>query len=130
MRLSIIPCDNSVYIDGVSYLDIDMTWVPKIEGKEVHAVQWSNGEGEVEFVGNFENLKIKKLGVFEQAIELWNAKKTEYDKLKQQRLDEEERLKKEQEELQKQMFITASVDDEEDEDGDLFFDIEELLKEI
>ena len=130
MRLTIIPCDKSVYIDGVAYLDIDMTWISEIEGKQVHAVQWYDGEGEVEFVGNFENLKIKKLGVFEQAIELWNAKKTESDKLEQQRLEEEERLKKEQEELQKQMFIAASVDDEEDEDNELFFDIEELLKEI
>ena len=98
MRLSIIPCDKAVYVDGLSYLDIDMTWIPEIEGKKVHAVQWYNGEGEVEFVGNFENLKIKKLGVFEKAVELWNVKKKEFDKLEQQRLEEENRFIREQEE--------------------------------
>jgi hypothetical protein len=98
MRLSIIPCDQAVYIDGLSYLGIDMTWIPEIEGKKVHAVQWYNGEGEVEFVGNFENLKIKKLGVFEKAVELWNVKKKESDKLEQQRLEEENRFIREQEE--------------------------------
>jgi hypothetical protein len=98
MRLSIIPCDQAVYIDGLSYLGIDMTWIPEIEGKKVHAVQWYNGEGEVEFVGNFENLKIKKLGVFEKAIKLWNVKKKESDKLEQQRLEEENRFIREQEE--------------------------------
>jgi hypothetical protein len=98
MRLSIIPCDQAVYIDGLSYLGIDMTWIPEIEGKKVHAVQWYNGEGEVEFVGNFENLKIKKLGVFEKAVELWNVKKKESDKLEQQRLEEEQKVIREQEE--------------------------------
>ena len=113
MRLSIIPCDKSVYIDGVSYLDVDMTWVPKIEGKEIHAVQWFNDEGEVEFVGNFENLKIKKLGVFEKAIKLWNAKKAEDDKLKQQQLEEEERLLMQQEEQKRaelEMFVQFELE--------------------
>jgi hypothetical protein len=113
MRLSIIPCDKSVYIDGVSYLDIDMSWVPKIEGKEVHAVQWSDNEGEVEFVGNFQNLKIKELGVFEKAIKLWNVKKSEAEKLQQQRLEEEERLLMEQEEQKRaelEMFVQFELE--------------------
>ncbi len=101
MRLSIIPCDQAVYIDGLSYLGIDMTWIPEIEGKKVHAVQWYNGEGEVEFVGNFENLKIKKLGVFEKAVELWNAKKKEIDELERQRLEEEQKVLMELEERKK-----------------------------
>jgi hypothetical protein len=113
MRLSIIPCDNSVYIDGVSYLNIDMTWVPKMEGKEIHAVQWFGNEGEVEFVGNFQNLKIKKLGVFEKAIKLWNDKKLEVEKLEQQRLEEEERLLMEQEEQKRaelEMFVQFELE--------------------
>ena len=81
MRLTIIPCDKSVYIDGVAYLDIDMTWIPTIEGKEIHAVQWSNDEGEIEFVGNFQNLKIETLGVFEKAIKLWKVQKEKSEKL-------------------------------------------------
>lgn len=116
MRLTIIPCDNSVYIDGLSYLDIDMTWIPEIEGKKVHAVQWYNGEGEVEFVGNFENLKIKKLGVFNKAVELWNARKKEFDKLQQQQLEEEQKVLRELEEqkrLETEMFIQFEIETRE-----------------
>ena len=127
MRLSIIPCDKAVYIDGLSYIDIDMTWIPEIEGKKVHAVQWYNGEGEVEFVGNFENLKIKKLGVFEKAVELWNAKKKEFDKLEQQRLEEEQKVLREQEErkrVEAEMFIQFEIETRELELQALEFEME------
>jgi hypothetical protein len=93
-----------------------MTWIPEIEGKKVHAVQWYNGEGEVEFVGNFENLKIKKLGVFEKAVELWNVKKKEFDKLEQQRLEEEQKVLREQEErkrVEAEMFIQFEIETRE-----------------
>jgi len=127
MRLSIIPCDKAVYIDGLSYIDIDMTWIPEIEGKKVHAVQWYNGEGEVEFVGNFENLKIKKLGVFEKAVELWNAKKKEFDKLEQQRLEEEQKVLREQEErkrVEAERFIQFEIETRELELQALEFEME------
>ena len=127
MRLTIIPCDKSVYIDGVAYLDIDMTWIPEIEGKKVHAVQWYNGEGEVEFVGNFENLKIKKLGVFKKAVELWNSKKKEFDKLEQPRLEEEQKVLREQEErkrVEAEMFIQFEIETRELELQALEFEME------
>ena len=127
MRLSIITCDKAVYIDGLSYIDIDMTWIPEIEGKKVHAVQWYNGEGEVEFVGNFENLKIKKLGVFEKAVELWNAKKKEFDKLEQQRLEEEQKVLREQEErkrVEAERFIQFEIETRELELQALEFEME------
>ena len=127
MRLSIIPCDKAVYIDGLSYIDIDMTWIPEIEGKKVHAVQLYNGEGEVEFVGNFENLKIKKLGVFEKAVELWNAKKKEFDKLEQQRLEEEQKVLREQEErkrVEAERFIQFEIETRELELQALEFEME------
>ena len=127
MRLSIIPCDKAVYIDGLSYIDIDMTWIPEIEGKKVHAVQWYNGEGEVEFVGNFENLKIKKLGVFEKAVEMWNAKKKEFDKLEQQRLEEEQKVLREQEErkrVEAERFIQFEIETRELELQALEFEME------
>ena len=85
MRLTIVPQDKTVIVDCVAY-DIDMDWVPEIEGKKVWAVQWIDSEGEVEFYGPSENLKITKLGVFQKAIDLWNMKKEEADKLEQQRL--------------------------------------------
>jgi len=113
MRLTIIPCDKSVYIDGVAYLDIDMTWIPTIEGKEIHAVQWSNDEGEIEFVGNFQNLKIETLGVFEKAIKLWKVQKEKAEKLEKQRIEEEERIIMQQEEqkrIESEMFLRFELE--------------------
>ena len=134
MRLTIITEDKTVLVNRVAYT-VDMDWVPEIEGKKVWAVQWFDSEGEVEFYGPSQSLKITKLGVFEKAIELWNLKKEEADKeadkLEQQRLEEEARLLAEQEELRKSMFTIVPDDEEEDdEEEDLFYDIEELLKEI
>jgi hypothetical protein len=162
MKLTIIPSDKSVYVNQIGYTNIDMTWVPIIDGKKVHAVQWLDDEGEIEFVGPHQNLKITKLDVFEQAIELWNEKKLEEETLLRQKLESEERHRKQEEERLRSQFI--GVDDEfevdvseldeygysekpyiapsethmppveplmyEDEDEDLFYDIEELLKEI
>lgn len=143
MRLSIIPADNRVYLDQVSYGDIDLSWIPEIDGKIVHAVQWLDGKGEIEFVGSHQNMKLDTLvlhGIcnFEQAIDLWNEKKEEEESLIQQRLLEEERLKiEEQERIQSQFLeafnqthLSTSNDEDEEDDENIFYDIEELLKEI
>jgi hypothetical protein len=144
MKLTIIPADNAVYIDEKCYLDIDLSWIPNIEDKKVHAIQWLDedddgiGEGEIEFVGPAQNLKITSLvleGVcsFEKAIGQWKAKKQEEDELFKKYLEEQERLKKEEEELRQVQFLETHIpasNNEEDEDEDLFYDIEELLKEI
>ena len=50
MRLTIIPSDGSIYVDCRGYTNLDLTWIPEIDGKKVHAVQWEDGQGEVEFV--------------------------------------------------------------------------------
>jgi hypothetical protein len=68
-------------MEGVGYSHMDLDWVPDIDGKKVHAVQWIDDSGEVEFVGPYENLKIGELGIFEKAIDLWNEKKEEEDAL-------------------------------------------------
>lgn len=134
MRLTIIPVDNTVYVEGIAYAGIDMTWIPEIDGKQIHAVQWYGGHGEIEFVGPEENLKIRELGQFQKAFDLWNEKQKEEELLKRKQLEEEERLRKEEEERRNQFLEThipaANTEDEEDEDEDLFYDIEELLKEI
>jgi hypothetical protein len=131
MRLTIIPEDRTVYIDRVSYGNIDMSWVPEIDGRKVHAVQWLDGEGEIELVNpTGPNVKITKLGVFEKAIDLWNEKKIEHEKLEQERLLEEERLKQEEIERVKSELLLTSGDDSDDGEDGLFYDIEELLKEI
>jgi hypothetical protein len=162
MRLTIIPSDGSIYVDGRGYTNLDLTWIPEIDGKKVHAVQWEDGQGEVEFVGHDQNLKIIDLGVFKQAIDIWSERKEEEESLIRQKLELEEKHRKEEEERLRSQFI--DIDDEyaidvdaldeygfsekpyipptenhippidpilnEEEDEDLFYDIEELLKEI
>jgi hypothetical protein len=145
MRLTIIPSDKTVYVDCVAYGDIDLSWLPPIDGKTIHAVQWygDQGEGEVEFVGPHQNLKITSLGVenvcsFERAIEQWNVRREEEEAIIQARLEEEERLKKEAEEMLQAQFLfefnkthlPTEGEEVDDEEEDLFYDIEELLKEI
>lgn len=76
MRLSIISIDGTVCIDGVCYLGLDLSWIPV----DVHAVQWYNTYGEVEFIDNSPNVKIDSLGIYEQAIDSFNLeiKRLEY----------------------------------------------------
>jgi len=154
MRLTIIPSDNAVYIDGRCYNDINLTWIPDIEGKKVHAIQWFDedddgiGEGEIEFVGPEHNLQITTLNIeglcsFQKAIDQWNEKKEEEEALYQEYLAEQERLKKEEEERIQANFLSFNqsylpvLDDGEEENSkegeeeeNIFYDIEELLKEI
>lgn len=116
MQLTIIPSDKVVYIDSVSYGDIDMAWVPDIDEKKIRAVQWLDGSGEIEFVGPHQNLEITKLGVFENAVSLWNEKKKESDNVINQRLEEDERLKKEKEKSLKEIedqFIRINFEEAE-----------------
>lgn len=48
MRLTIIRADGAVYKDGVSYSGLDLSNVPA----NIHALQWYETEGEVEFINN------------------------------------------------------------------------------
>jgi hypothetical protein len=132
MRVTIIPSDGTVYVDHVAYGDIDMTWVPDIDEKKIHAVQWLDSEGEIEFVGPHQNIKIKTLGVFQKGVDLWKIKKQEHEWLIKKQLEEEEKRKKEEEERLQAQFLETHIpaSEDEDEDEDLFYDIEELLKEI
>lgn len=157
MRLTIVPSDRAVYKDGKAYTDIDLSWIPTYEDKEIHAVQWFDedddgiGEGEVEFVGPHQNLSITTLGIeevctFERAVHQWNEKRDEEEALYQEYLAEQERLRIEEEERVKaefldfesnlqanQKFLPDLEDGDEGDDGEeenIFYDIEELLKEI
>jgi len=149
MRVTIIPVDGTVYVNSVCYSNIDLSWLPPIDGKEIHAVQWygndddDGGTGEVEFIGDAPNLKITSLGVdnicsFERAVEQWNVRREEEEEILAARLLEEERLKKEEEEMIQAQFLfehnkthlSTTEETDEEEEEDLFYDIEELLKEI
>lgn len=71
MRLIIIPSDKFISIDGQGLLDIeqDLSWIPS----DVHAVQWYDTWGEVEYNDGSPNERIEELGIFEQAIQNYFA---------------------------------------------------------
>jgi hypothetical protein len=71
MRLIIIPSDKFISIDGQGLLDIeqDLSWIPS----DVHAVQWYDTWGEIEYNDGSPNERIEELGIFEQAIQNYFA---------------------------------------------------------
>ena len=73
MRLTIVPSDKIISIDGNGLLNIqqDFSWVPA----NVHAVQWYDTWGEVEYNDGTPNERIEELGVFAEAETKYNAEK-------------------------------------------------------
>jgi len=77
MRVTIIPIDGSVSVDGVGFGGLDLTFMDP----SVHAVQWYETHGEVEvknpvtqrMVGNE---AITSIDAFQPAIDAWQAAKT------------------------------------------------------
>lgn len=153
MKVSIVPIDKVVYVDGQSFLNIDLSWIPQIEGKTIHAVQWDDETEicEIEFIGSDENLQTNIFGVegivdFQKAVTQWTKVRDDIAAAEELRIQEEERITRENEEAVQAQFIEFEreyntnhlppVDDEEEsveddeEEEDLFYDIEELLKEI
>jgi len=86
MKLTILPADKTIGIDGIFMHDIkqDMSWIPN----DIHAVQWIDDIGQIQYTDNRLNLEIHELGIYEQAI-------VDYNNEKQRLLDEDaERLRK------------------------------------
>ena len=84
MQINIIPVDNTVTVDGIAYFDIDLSWIPDVDGKVIHAVHWNDEteEGEVEFVGPAHPIPITSFGIdnvcsFLKALSLWQQKRDE-----------------------------------------------------
>ena len=100
MRMTIIPIDSRVTIDGISIGDLDLSWIPE----NVHAVQWYDTYGEVELVTRDPNIDIIELGIYEQAIPLWETKKIELDLIELERL-EKNRLAEEETQRQLLLFL-------------------------
>jgi predicted phosphohydrolase len=96
--MTIIPVDSRVTIDGVSIGDLDLSWIPE----NIHAVQWYDTYGEVELVTSDPNIDITELGIYEQAIPLWESKKLELEELQRERLEQERLMEEEQ---QKQLIM-------------------------
>jgi hypothetical protein len=81
MRLTIIPSDKTVYVDGVvkAYaplpLDLTQCGIPS----NVHALQWYETEGDIEFNNNPDGTKPQNQPITElpswanACVEVWNA---------------------------------------------------------
>ena len=91
MRVSIIREDNSVTVDGVA-LAIDCTdlWAM------IHAIQWKDNEGEIEFVPDADgrrmaNLKIYAMTQFQYLVDRFNIERERLhvEAEKKKRADEE-----------------------------------------
>jgi hypothetical protein len=77
MRLTIVPVDGAVTIDGVGFGGLDLSFM----ASSVHAVQWYETHGEVEvkdpITGRMvANEVITSIDAFQPAIDLWQATKT------------------------------------------------------
>lgn len=142
MRLTIVRADNLIIKDGVGYytdLSVfdDLSWVEGYDLKtwgKFHALQWYGdpdedeeygfGEdepyGELEFKKTVPNLIIKELGVFEQAISLWETAKLEDEEriaaveAEAQRLREEEEARIRDAYLELDMQTLLSTNGDED----------------
>jgi len=71
MRLTIVPEDSVVYIDGVCKHGIDLSFM-----SDIHAVQWYDTWGEIERVDPEtrvpSNERITSIEQFQPAIDAWN----------------------------------------------------------
>lgn len=101
MKLTIIPDDGRVSVDGYYFDGLDMSNLDNT----IHAVQWYDTWGEVEFktqlIGSQkvkpENQLIDSVEPYQWAIDLWSVAKAEEDAFL---AAEEDRLKKEAEALE------------------------------
>lgn len=75
MNLTIIVPDKTIVVDGNGLFGIntDMSWIPE----NVHAVQWYDTWGEVEYNDGTSNERIEELGIYNQAVtDLQNAQQS------------------------------------------------------
>ena len=65
MKLTIIPDGKIIGIGGTFYENVqqDLSWIPS----NVHAVQWSDSSGEIEYNDGTPNQIISELGIYSQA---------------------------------------------------------------
>lgn len=83
MKLTIIKPDSSVYVDGYSYSDLNISFVPE----NVHALQWKGASGWIEYQDNDDGTKPANQPITElpdwatAAYNVWLAKKAEIDAL-------------------------------------------------
>lgn len=77
MRVTIIPDDGFVSVDGLGFVALDLSFMPS----EIHAVQWYHNEGDVEYRDargrSTRNETITDLTLYAQALNVWRAAKAQ-----------------------------------------------------
>ena len=81
MRVTIIPTDGYVSVDGLGYADLDLSSVDP----SIHAVQFNGAAGWIEFVDAPDGTKpanqpIDSIAAFQSAIDAWNVANEEANK--------------------------------------------------
>lgn len=71
MRVTIVPSDGAVIVDGATKRGLDLAFM-----EDIHAVQWYETWGEVERydgLNKLPNERIESLAPYQPAIDAWNT---------------------------------------------------------
>ena len=80
MRLTIVPSDNVVLVDGRG-LKLDLTGYASLDG--IHAVQWNDDAGHIEYIATEVvrlNEPIDSIDPYQDIIDAWTAAAVAQDK--------------------------------------------------
>ena len=86
MKLTIIPSDKYIGIGSTGYVGIntDWSWI----ADNIHAVQWNDTYGEVEYNDGTSNVAITTIGIYEPAI-MHHEHETKRINLAQQKIEDD-----------------------------------------
>jgi hypothetical protein len=80
MRLTIVPEDGFVSIDGKGFTNLDLSFLDT----SIHAIQWYGAEGEIERKNSqgkiISNEVITSILPYQLAIDKWNTAKLEQER--------------------------------------------------
>ena len=72
MRLTVVPSDKIIIKDGKEYNVSDLSYIDS----NIHAIQWYDDKGEIEYVDGTSNLAITDITPYNQCVTDWEAEKT------------------------------------------------------
>ena len=72
MRLTVVPSDKIIIKDGKEYKVTDLSYLDS----NIHAIQWYDDKGEIEYVDGTSNLAITDITPYNQCVTDWEAAKT------------------------------------------------------
>jgi hypothetical protein len=127
MRLTILTGSGFIAVDNIGYHDFDLSWIPEYDGEQVHAVQWYEDHGEIEFRTTVPNLDITELGIYQKAVAMFQEKHATV--LEEEKKVQELFAKSEAERLEKEKQLEEELAKYRAEYEDSF-NIEDILSQI